>query len=79
MIMMGRKKDIIGQILGPVDKEDGEEAPHDHSEALKAVVSEFIDAVHSKDVEGACTALQTAFEEMEAAPHEEGEHTNEQE
>jgi len=72
MIMMGgsdRVKGAINDILGPEVEVKGEEQSSPN--ALKECVSEFIDAVHSKDVEGALRAFRSAFAECENMPHEE--------
>lgn len=62
MIMMGGdKKKALNAILGQ-DPNSGEgESPPDY---LKECVSEFIEAVHSKDVEGAASALRACFSEL---------------
>lgn len=65
MILMGDRKKQITQILGPRDGE--QEGSSDG--ALHACVSEFLDAVHAHDVDGACAALKACFAELEATPH----------
>ena len=72
MILFDRKK-ALSQILGPADhKAEGGEV-----DSLKECVSEFLDAVHSHDVEAATEAIKAIFADLEAEPHEEGPHTEE--
>ena len=46
---------------------------------LLACADDLIRAIHAKDSHKAAAAMRAAFEIMEAAPHEEGEHINEME
>lgn len=43
-------------------------------EALEACASDLIHAIASQDAASVAEALRAAFEIMESAPHEEGEH-----
>ena len=72
--MMGDKhKKTVAAILGSdYEEEDKEqEAP----EALHAIAEELIECVVAKDAAGVAACLKAAFDEMEAQPHAEGEHT----
>lgn len=71
--MMGDKKGAVNAILGPDPKDMKEEGPDDGTESLHACVSEFIDAVHAKDVDAAASALKACYAELEASEPEEGE------
>lgn len=61
--------------------------PHDESsdresdpdESIKACARDLIDAVHAHDEGRAASALRSAFQILDAEPHEEGENTNEPE
>lgn len=74
MIMMGKRKHALSQILGPEDEETKEGGG---DSALHSCVQELIDAVHSKDVEGAAQALKSCFMELESEPHDEYPHEGE--
>lgn len=69
--MIGNKKRVLTQILGADPNENqGNESSPDY---LKTCVSEFIDAVHAKDVEGAMNALKACLSEIDSQPEELGE------
>lgn len=71
MILMADKKRMVTQILGELPQKEADVSGED---SLTVCVSEFIDAVHNKDVEAAKAALKACFAEMEAAPHDEYPH-----
>lgn len=62
MIMQGSKKHVLTQILGADPREKKEEEGGQPS-SLHSCVSELIDAIHSKDVEGAANALRACVAE----------------
>lgn len=71
MLLYDKKKaltHILGKVPAEGEVEGGDESP------LKTCVSEFIDAVHAKDVEAATSALKACFSALEAEPHKEGPH-----
>lgn len=61
-------------------KEDGSEDLSEASDSteLNDHAASLIRAVHAKDEQGVADALRAAFEQMDAAPHVEGEHINEE-
>jgi hypothetical protein len=60
----------------PDEKPPGED---DNAAAIESCASELINAIHNKDIKAAAMALKDAFDILESMPHEEGEHTyNEQ-
>lgn len=63
-MMIGKKKEVLSQILGPEkdDKEGGDDVS-----ALHSCVQELIDAVHDKDVEGAVSALRACFADLQSS------------
>lgn len=63
MIMMQKKKQVLSQILGPAKEEVGEGEPSLHS-----CMRELIEAVHSRDLEGACGALKACLAEIGSEP-----------
>lgn len=73
MLMYGDRKKQVNLILGPRE----EEQPEAPDGVLRACVGEFMDAIHSKDIDGAMAALKSCFMELEASPHPEGPHTEE--
>lgn len=75
MIMMGNKRKMAALILGPRSKEEpGPEA----ESSLKAISQELIDCVHAGDAAGVESALRAAFAELDAEPHAEGPHVEEE-
>ncbi len=66
-----RKPDAEGE--GHNDKEPNED------EGLRACARDLISAVQASDEAGVAKAFKAAFEICESYPHEEGEHTNEEE
>lgn len=65
--MNNKRKQFVSQLAGGSVKDN--EGRGD--ETLHACVSEFIEAVHSKDVEGAAQALKSCFLELDSS--QEGE------
>lgn len=67
MIMMGKKKEVLSQILGPDDAEakEGDGQPS----SLHACVQELIDAIHGKDVEAAASALKACVAECNSGQY----------
>ena len=70
LIMEMRKPDGSSEETGTEDESDP---------GLMSAAEDLIRAIHAKDAKGAMEALKSAFEMMDAAPHEEGPHTNESE
>lgn len=66
--MMGEKKRAIESILGPDPKDMKDEG--EETSSLHHCMSEFIDAVHAKDVDGAVAAFNACYAEKEAAEPE---------
>lgn len=63
-------------------KSDGDKERTNQSDAddgLKMAAEDLIRAVHSKDGASVASALRAAFEILDAEPHEEGPHTNDDE
>lgn len=54
------------------------EAQDDDSMAMEACADDMIRAIHSKDSKMLAKAMKAAFDIMEASPHEEGPHLNEE-
>lgn len=69
MIIQGRKKQVLTQILGDVEGEG-----KDTLSPLHSCMQELIDAVHDKDIEGAVAAFRACFATLEAEPHDEYPH-----
>lgn len=46
--------------------------------AVRAAAADLIKAIHNRDERAAAEALRAAFEILEAMPHSEGPHTNEE-
>lgn len=63
MIMLGSKKKTIDQILGPPKEEKGDESP---LSSLDACISELIDAIHAKDVEGVKSSLKACLADLDS-------------
>ena len=63
----------------PDEKPEHEGEMDGHEEALEACASELIRGVESGDKRMVVDALRAAFEILDAMPHEEGEHINEEE
>lgn len=60
----------------------GSEESHtagDEDHGLDSCSEDLIKAMHAKDAKGVTSALKAAFEILDSQPHEEGEHTNEDE
>jgi hypothetical protein len=58
-------------------------AKMDHQEGheldgVKAAAADLIRAVHAKDESAVASALKAAFEILDSMPHDEGEHTNDE-
>ncbi len=67
-MIIQNKKHYLTQILGPDPAEEKEAEAGDSG--LRTCVSEFIDAVHNKDVEGAVNAFKACFASLEAGDEE---------
>lgn len=70
-VIISTRKAEGGQI------EQGEEGSL--PEGLHMASEDLIRAVHSKDAAAVSEALKAAFEILDAQPHEEGPHTNDEE
>lgn len=70
--MMGDRKKTVSAILGEPEAEKTETV-----DTLHAIAEELIDAIHSKNVADVASCLRTCFMHLDAEPHEEGPHTNE--
>ncbi len=66
MMILGDRKRTMTQILGDDPREKKEEPSE--GEALKSCVSEFIEAVHAKDVDAATQALKSCYAELGQEP-----------
>lgn len=53
------------------------EASEEMDAGIMSAAEDLIRAVHSKDAKAVAGALQSAFEMMDAMPHEEGPHLDE--
>ena len=78
------KQSGVGGVAVTVRKPDGsqqidESEDSQVDEALGACAADLIRGVHAKDEESVVAALKSAFEILDSQPHEEGEHTNEEE
>lgn len=67
-----------GGISTIVRKSDNDGASSNENEGLEACARDLIDAIQSGDSKKAASALKSAFELCDSQPHDEGEHTNEQ-
>jgi hypothetical protein len=59
------------------DKKD-EEDQEDSGGGMRAAAQDILKAIQDNDEQHLALALQNAFEIMDAAPHEEGPHTNDE-
>lgn len=71
-MIIQNKKSLINQIMGDPNKAEGPEEG-----SLHVCMTEFVNAVHEKDISGAESAFKACFAACEAEPHEEGPHTEE--
>lgn len=60
-----------------IEREHDDTYEEDEYDMLDSAMSELIDAVKSGDVKAASQAFRSAFEMCESIPHNEGEHTEE--
>lgn len=56
-----------------------EEQQDDPKAAAKAVAKDILSAIEAKDESMLAAALESAFQIFDSQPHEEGDHTNEDE
>lgn len=70
LIIATRKPDGTNEAEGMEGEED---------QGLSMAAADLIRAVHAKDEAATASALRAAFELLDSEPHQEGEHTNEQE
>lgn len=81
MLPFLKRKDNAG-IAGIIVKqrkpdEKPENAEEDDKDAaIHACAQDLINAIHGHDVKAAAEAIKSAFEILDAMPHEEGQHTN---
>ena len=79
-----QKKQVAGVIVshrkpdGSKEESHSEEEDSDHS-GLTACMRELASALKSDNHEAAAEAFRSAFQILDAEPHEEGPHTNEEE
>jgi hypothetical protein len=73
------RKPNQGGISTEVRKPDQSPEDNEEDQGLMACAEDLINAVHSRDKKATAEALKAAFELMDSEPHNEGEHTNEQE
>jgi hypothetical protein len=65
----------IATVYRPSDAKD-EDSKDDAG--LKAAATDLIEAIHSNDIGKTAAAIRAAFEILDASPHNEGEHLNEE-
>lgn len=75
MIMMGDKKKLASVILGEPKQKPEEGA---EQSALSVIAEDLISCVNNADADGVAECLRAAFLEMEASPHAEGPHLDEE-
>ena len=71
----------VGAVITTVRKQDGAneiEDQEDGDEGINAAATDLIRAIHAKDEMGVAAAIKAAFQILDSEPHEEGEHTNEE-
>lgn len=68
-MMIGRKKQVLSQILGP---EDSEKEEGGGDSALHSISQELIEAVKADDPAGVAAALSAAFQECGSENYKEG-------
>jgi hypothetical protein len=78
--MMPDSKKIAALIVSKASpSEEGKgEKEYDAEEGLDATSEEIMAAFEKKDAKGLKVALKSFFEQCDAMPHEEGEHTEEE-
>ena len=81
MLPFLKEKKVAGLILSK-RKPDGsvseEHSDDDKDHGLEAAAEDLIRALSSKDISSVAAALRAAFQILDAEPHEEGEHTNDE-
>lgn len=81
MLPFLKQKRVAGLIIAN-RKPDGtvQESHHsdDEDAGLHAASADLIRAIHAKDDKQVSDALRAAFEILDSQPHDEGEHTNEE-
>lgn len=65
-MMMARKKNLVDQILGPEQKDEG-----GGDSALKSCVEELIGCIKADDADGAVNALRACYAELTSEQSEE--------
>ena len=81
MLPFLKPKQVVGTILArrkPDGSNEMENQEGQENEGLSACSAELIRAVHEKDEAAVASALRSAFQILDAEPHEEGPHTNEE-
>ena len=73
-----QKSKAGGGVRTQLEEDDMPKEPNGN-EGLESCAHDLISSIHAKDAHGVVAALQSAFELMEKEPHEEGEHTNDEE
>ena len=73
-----KPKKVAGLIVAQRLPDGGKKELHEEDQGLKACSADLIRAVHAKDEDGVAAAIRAAFEILDAQPHVEGEHTNEE-
>lgn len=70
---------VAGVIVAKTRSPEGgikENEDDNDNAALHSAADDLIRAIHAKDTVGVAAALQAAFEIADSRPHEEGEHTD---
>jgi hypothetical protein len=67
---------VIVQTRNPDEKPD--ENQEDNSDGIQACAQDLLTAIQSSDTRSMADAIKAAFEILDAAPHKEGRHTNEE-
>lgn len=79
-----RKKQVAGIIMAKRQPDGSKMETHESDEKdydsndLKACAQDLLSAIEAKDVDKIAAVLKSAHEICDMEPHEEGEHTNEE-
>ncbi len=79
MLPFLKQKPVAGIIIAKRKPDGQNELEGDDSAPLEACASDLIQAIHAKDAKAAAEAFKAAFEILEASPHEESPHLEDEE